>query len=430
MFCLVALLYSLPQAYPLPETVQANPQLTLPQPASRLCPLPAGTIQVPFRFKLPEKLPPSVESSRKAFVRYSIYSTIQVKYRKDPSTRALFTVLTHNPMEFMPPRPLQPIHGTCENQPLPPLCCGLIKRRGMEGSVTLIVSTTQRGFAPGETIPLDIQIINNSLVDSKVEFRVVRHFTAEGLTADRQSHWSQEVCKGPVDESDHLVAAHGEKRYFIENLTLPAICPTFRGSGAKWMEDVRWLIAYPRGERFATAEGQKGHSLTWRDVIEVSALSPRKGLSVSLELEITILAWPLPHTGSGRRHRLPLQPGPVADEGAERTLWQDQPATPGADMAPAGLLPSGMVVVYVEDPQGAINVGHPIDDEHCFNPSGLVWAPLCPLSKPEAWPIESSWRSEANVGPASELPLAPAGPCLTEPLSVSRQQLPPLPLQL
>lgn len=98
------------QAYPLPDGIEVDPAGPLPPPNGAVETLEPTIFSIPFSFKLPNLLPPSIETPKQAFVRYSIYSQIELDRRRNPSTRKIFTVMTRNPLEYRYPSVPQPFH--------------------------------------------------------------------------------------------------------------------------------------------------------------------------------------------------------------------------------------------------------------------------------------------------------------------------------
>lgn len=347
------------QVYALPAGAPADESKRLPSPSEVVTTLKPCQIVIPFEFKLPERIPPSIEHGR-SFVRYSIYSCIDVEWKKDPSTRAFFTVLTRNPIEFMYPHVPQPMHGSSESQKPLPRCCGLLPGKKQEGKMTLLITTTRKGFAPGELIPLDIQVHNKSSKPASLSVSLMRHFRGE--TFKGISRWAQEICS--LDA--HHEVLPGEKTNVVGELLLPPIPPTFKGSDPAYMEDLRWLVRHPRGERWAPAEGMKGHPISWHYKIEADVTTEGPGPTVSHAMDVTILAFP-----------------PCAAPDVQILGKAVEPSSSWVADKPR----AAPVVVYVPDPhQGPMNVGDPLLDMHSFKAEALVWAPLCPLSKPGAWP--------------------------------------------
>jgi hypothetical protein len=352
--------YALPEQAAVDSAASALPKL--PQPFTELIP---QQLSVPFSFQLPEKLPPSMETNAGACIRYSVYSAIDIRWMKNPSTRTFFTVCNRNPIEFLGTTPGQPIHGSSVSRPSVSRCCGLwslcSRNVSVGGEFHIEVISERRGFAPGEKVRVQIAATNNSSQGSRLRASIVRHFTADTLI--RTVQWSRELCSG-FEEFD---APAGEKASVVIEMTLPACAATFTGSDTEWMDDVRWLLAHRRGERFAQAEPLKGHPLRWHDRLEVQMISiAPDGPRVTHSIPVTIVSFPPGHDLFR----------PMAGE----------PVSVGDIVPGIPLVVAGVVVTFTPDPEGEQECSHPQEDLHCFRPEGLLWAPYCPDSKPEAWP--------------------------------------------
>eukprot|EP00873_Tetraselmis_striata_P013053 jgi/Tetstr1/433317/TSEL_022604.t1 len=348
------------QVYPVPaETVVSDTSALpkLPEPFTELAPT---ELSIPFKFQLPKRLPPSIETDSAACVRYSIYSCIDIKWMKSPSTRTFFTVCTRNPIEFLGSTG-QPIHGSSTSKASRG-CCGLLPSIAYKaGQLHLEVISLRRGFAPGERIPLQISAINNSRQPGRIHAALTRHFTAETLL--RTHTWSRQLARA----DEEFVAPPGEKTAVATELMMPACAASFAGSDTEWMEDVRWLLAHRRGERFSQAEPLKGHPLHWHDRLEVQLTTGEGGPMVEHVIDVTVIPFPAGHDLFAPAVGRPVEP---------------------EDIVPGLPIPVGNVMVtFTPDPQGQHECAHPQEDLHCFAPEQLLWSPYCSSSKPAAWPM-------------------------------------------
>ena len=373
------------KVYPIPENYPVDGKKLLPSPEKKTGTLPECEIVVPFRFRLPKKLPPSLEENDRTFVRYSIYSYIDIAWKENPSARGLFTVLNKNPIEYRYPHTPQAFYNESVTADAPRSCCGLLPGRKKLGELKLQVGVPRRGFACGETITVDIQVTNSTPVPALVHVRLVRQFRAEVFS--KPTVWTNVLHSSP---EEGLTAAPGEKQNFMQELVVPPLAPTFKGNDPAYMEEVRWLAQNPRGERFAPAEGHKSHPITWSDVVEVTATSvgSTSESNVRTETPITVLSFP-PCAPSQIISGDRLVPAANTEEAllAMAATRSDDDSNNTRSVA----------VVFVPDPHGGTNLSDPERDTYTFRPESLVWAPLVPIVKPET--VGPAWHDSAKEPP-------------------------------
>uniref|UniRef100_A0A061SK25 Arrestin-like N-terminal domain-containing protein n=1 Tax=Tetraselmis sp. GSL018 TaxID=582737 RepID=A0A061SK25_9CHLO len=323
------------QLHALPSGVK--PRLDRPVPSPSRIPhiLEPCSLSIPFEFVLPERLPPSIEVSR-AFVRYSVYGCLDALRGRSPSAAAHFTVLPAGG-----PRVPKPIVGRAESEPRGQCCCGMLPScRTPDGFLGLKVCIAGSEYTPGEAIEVDVAVANGCSRSAAVRAAVVRKFSIAGVLG--MSSYSEELCSADGPQ----VVLPREKQRLSLALRLPPCAPTFRGDEACWAEDVAWLLQHPRGERFAAAEGLKGHPVCWEDSLEVSACIDGSSPEVS--------------------HIIPVNVVPPPPE--------DLAAIRGEEHSGNAVDPQATLLV--PDPGGSRDPCHP---EHLFREflSDQRWAPLC-----------------------------------------------------
>ena len=128
------------------------------------------SLSVPFHFQLPDDLPPSSElqalGAERAYVRYSIYAYIDIKRRRDPSCRAVFSVIRSrnddSSLESDSPCHLQVSKGVHPLFCIPPFCCYPFELECFRfGDVSLEVDTERSSYAPGEMMNIKMKTNSN-----------------------------------------------------------------------------------------------------------------------------------------------------------------------------------------------------------------------------------------------------------------------------
>ena len=162
------------QAYQVPPATSADQPLPLPAPTAVL---PAGVLEVPFALRLPYKMIPSsaewgFATTTYTYVRYQLYSNIDTKMARDPSTKRVITVLSS---EMPQPTSLLPamrantapitIYGVD--------CCGCIKCCE-KGTASLSAVLSQTYLLPGSTFFVAAIAHNNTDTDTHFNVRRVQ----------------------------------------------------------------------------------------------------------------------------------------------------------------------------------------------------------------------------------------------------------------
>ena len=142
--------------------------------------LPAGRFEKVFGFTIPviDDLPPSLEGpvsgADYAYVRYSVYSNIDVKMRLDPSTRRPITLLTRG-ARLPPPAAYAPVvRGPAEAQIIYkcPCCvsCGL---GCAQGTAQFQACVSQAAVSVGDAVYVAAQVTNSTDITAKFHVDLV-----------------------------------------------------------------------------------------------------------------------------------------------------------------------------------------------------------------------------------------------------------------
>ena len=153
-----------------------SPDKALPEPIKNT-ELPAGDLIIPFSFQIPWNgdYPSSLESHMgdNCYVRYSIYSNIDISWKLDPSTRHFVTVLnpTLAPPNLLVPavRPIQPdktMYACC-------CCCS-------KGAVNMVAMLDRQSASSGDNMFVTANVKNAT--SESVSFEVSEYMMYETRT--------------------------------------------------------------------------------------------------------------------------------------------------------------------------------------------------------------------------------------------------------
>jgi hypothetical protein len=254
------------QAYVLPAGSEIVLERALPEPEKALT-LPGPiTMDIPFSFQLPPDLPSSFGGSKDAYIAYSVYSNIDVAWKKDPCTRVFFTVVQPLPAAMYPSIAMgsvhDPIHPRCM---IPPICCFSFPLVCFtSGLLEFTASTDRSGYAPGETIVVTIK--TESLTSEHFEPVSIKQNVT--LTADTgaTTSYSLELGTVPVTEACQSGSGHWTVR-----LVVPNAPPTFQGNLG--YETGEWEAAMGAGA-ILRMKNYSREPVQWSYTIDVHAKVP------------------------------------------------------------------------------------------------------------------------------------------------------------
>jgi hypothetical protein len=149
------------QCYKVPS--DTNPSKKLPEFEKSVV-LPAGTYAYPFSFKIPVgNMPSSFECGMEdySYVRWSLYSNIDISWKLDPSSRRYITVMSAD----APPKNLFSPAIRAASEPVTiygcDCCCGCC-RCCEKGSAQFNAAVDKQCAAPGDVIRVSCEAINNT----------------------------------------------------------------------------------------------------------------------------------------------------------------------------------------------------------------------------------------------------------------------------
>jgi len=223
------------QSYFVPIDTDASKALPVPEKNMQL---PVGEYVIPFEFKIPNgTLPSSCEASgfgwgvNEAYVRWSVYSNIDISWRLDPSSRRIITVLCS---ESPPIEMLHPCMRPTEEPENITGCCGCTSL----GSASLACSVDRRCVAPGDTLYFTAHAVNQTELDAVLRVKVRMHSRMKadgGYRSQSGSHewelYSQAVAKGDTAS----IPTHAPIQ-----LKIPMVAPSFSGGDAGHWSSGEW----------------------------------------------------------------------------------------------------------------------------------------------------------------------------------------------
>ncbi|CCD64824.1 Arrestin C-terminal-like domain-containing protein [Caenorhabditis elegans] len=193
--------------------------------------LAAGEYAWPFSYTLPINVPPSFEG-KYGYLRYSVTAEIDRPWRVDKDKKRCITVSPLIDLNVIPHALTQINDQASENLG----CCCFTK-----GYLELRVNIPKTGFVPGETVPMNIHILNHSSVPvTKVKAKIIQQckFIAyrNGTTVTYDGGYETSTS-GMLQETQHdtrtvvkqglemKVAPRNEHKFAME-LRLPSVTPT------------------------------------------------------------------------------------------------------------------------------------------------------------------------------------------------------------
>jgi hypothetical protein len=175
--------------------------------------LPAGTHTYPFNYVLPPNLPSSFESDY-GRIRYTAKATLDRPWKFDQESKVAFTVVSHLDLNQQP-NASDPVHLE-KNKTFCCLCCASMP-------LSVNISIPVRGYVPGQTIPIKVNVENQSGVEvDKVKLLLQKIVTYTATTPRSEKKVIEstvaEVSKGPVGGN--------ETTSYEQSLDIPPLPPS------------------------------------------------------------------------------------------------------------------------------------------------------------------------------------------------------------
>jgi len=253
-----------------PDDVVSAMAMTLPTP-EKLAVFQPQSVMIPFQFQLPNDLPSSNEVKSRNYVRYSIYSCFDIKWKSDPSTRCFFTVIQPIP-NTLPGYTMLPYPSRRESKnvkPCPFLCCISI------GEVSVQFTSSRNGGCGGETIPVHIQGQNTSSKDCSISINLLCHYELSTFGGSLHDFFSKEFA---MTEAPLNLDA-GQSINQTVNAVIPCVPPPYMGLKEKMSS---WLEANPRGQ-WATAVAKHRDPIKWNYTLVVKVSVPGSFFDLKVE---------------------------------------------------------------------------------------------------------------------------------------------------
>ncbi|UMM19266.1 hypothetical protein L5515_014945 [Caenorhabditis briggsae] len=114
-----------------------------------------GTYAWPFSYRLPSNIPPSFEG-KYGYIRYSVTAEVDRPWRFDKTSKRCITVSPMLDLNFIP-NAMTPLQDQASEN----LGCCCFKK----GYLSVKLDVPKTGFVPGETVPINLHIVNKSSVN-------------------------------------------------------------------------------------------------------------------------------------------------------------------------------------------------------------------------------------------------------------------------
>ncbi|XP_001599906.1 arrestin domain-containing protein 17 [Nasonia vitripennis] len=175
--------------------------------------LPAGTHTYPFNYVLTPNLPSSFESDF-GRVRYTAKASLDRPWKFDQETKVAFTVVSHLDLNQQP-NAAGPVMFE-KSKTFCCLCCG-------SPPLAVNISLPVRGYVPGQTIPVKVNVENQSGITVETVKLILQKIVTYTATTPRSEtkvteDTISEVSKGPVGGN--------ETTSYEQNLEVPPLPPS------------------------------------------------------------------------------------------------------------------------------------------------------------------------------------------------------------
>ncbi|XP_032663974.1 arrestin domain-containing protein 17 isoform X2 [Odontomachus brunneus] len=173
----------------------------------------SGEHKFPFTCSLPNHLPSSFESDF-GHVRYIVKATLDRPWKFDQDVKSPFTIIS--PLDLnQEPRAAEPVQAEM-SKTFCCLCCG-------SPPLTVNFSLPVRGYVPGQSMPIKINVENqSSIVVNTIKLVLSKVVTFRATTPHSDSRTEEivvtEVSKGPVEG--------GGSADYEQRLDIPALPPS------------------------------------------------------------------------------------------------------------------------------------------------------------------------------------------------------------
>uniref|UniRef100_A0A1I7TDN9 Arrestin_C domain-containing protein n=1 Tax=Caenorhabditis tropicalis TaxID=1561998 RepID=A0A1I7TDN9_9PELO len=191
--------------------------------------LAAGKYVWPFSYVLPTSIPPSFEG-KYGYIRYSVTAEVDRPWRFDKAKKRCITVSPLIDLNILPHAMTALNDQASEN-----LGCCCFKK----GYLEMKVDIPKTGFVPGETVPINLHILNHSSVPvTEVKARIIQNCTffafRRGNTFDFTNDHVMAVSyretkrdtNSVIRQSQALTVEPGKEHKLALELRLPSVTPT------------------------------------------------------------------------------------------------------------------------------------------------------------------------------------------------------------
>ncbi|CCD64823.1 Arrestin C-terminal-like domain-containing protein [Caenorhabditis elegans] len=195
--------------------------------------LAAGEYVWPFSYTLPTSIPPSFEG-KYGYVRYTVKVEVDRPWRKDKAKKMCITVSPLLDLNVIPHSLTQINHQASENISF---CCF------QGGILEMSLNIPKTGFVPGETVPLNVHLINHSSTSvNNIKAQMLQQCKFTGYKSgatynyggdfERNEKMSDKIQRIKFDTKKVVkvcqkleVPAKNEHKFVLE-LRIPSVTPT------------------------------------------------------------------------------------------------------------------------------------------------------------------------------------------------------------
>ncbi|EFO91607.1 hypothetical protein CRE_11671 [Caenorhabditis remanei] len=191
--------------------------------------LAPGKYVWPFSYNLPIDIPPSFEG-KYGYVRYSVTAEVDRPWRFDKAKKLCITVSPLLDLNIIP-HAMTPLQDQASEN----LGCCCFKK----GYLEIRVDIPKTGFVPGETVPINLEILNHSSVPvTEVKVKIIQqctfvafrngsnfNFIGDSVMAVSQRETKHDT-NTVIKQSQALTVEPGKEHRLALELRLPSVTPT------------------------------------------------------------------------------------------------------------------------------------------------------------------------------------------------------------
>lgn len=329
------------QAWRAPDSLSMPipPGKKLPEPDKKIT-LPNESVTFPFAFPTRADSPGSavLPCGDYAYVAYYVYAKVDKKLWKDPSLKVPIVIVPSRPVPL--PRLLLPAEKNVVDEPIysTKICCFTC---GQAGMITIKLSLNRSAYAPGETVEMHGEVVNDSSIP--VEARVVlkQHIKLQTTGSWDVAHTGQQKFRLYTIECE----AHSTRQLGDLPVQIPAVPPSFYGSKGMFVRRDPLTYHYTISLEGASKGGSKVSS---EIPVLISALPPTRKAVMAAQSNLT--------TNLAMTDPAQVQANAVLDDRPCKTVEEKTGFEDGLNLTPtvdgSGNVYNGNIYSHTEDSGG------------------------------------------------------------------------------